>query len=102
MPRAPHPHRERARQLRREGQPLSQIAKTCGVSHVAVSKWCRNLPEHQEAVERNTAAVRANRRIYPAGTRPFVNKLLAAGTPAAERLRLAQQVAAADQARREA
>lgn len=88
--------RERAREMRREGKPLSQIAEACGVTHVCVSKWCRDLPEHRAAASRNAQATYEGRRIYPRGTEKFAAKLARLGIAPAERLRLARQVAAAD------
>lgn len=91
---APSPMREAAREMRRQGLPLSQIAEACGVTKVCVSLWCRDLPEHRAAAASNTAASYRARRIYPAGTRAYVNKLIATGIPADERLRLAREFAA--------
>ena len=91
---APNPMREPARQMRREGLPVSQIAEACGVTKGLVSYWCRDLPEHAAATASNTARAFANRRTYPLGTAKLAAKLAAQGVPVMERLRITREAAA--------
>ncbi len=91
---APSPMREAAREMRRQGLPLSRIAAACGVTKACVSIWCRDLPGNGAVTAANTAKAIANRKPYPPGTEKLAAKLRAAGVPETERLRIARQVAA--------
>lgn len=89
----PHPQREHARQLRREGQTLLQIAEACGVTKGCISKWCQDLPEHAAVWERNKRADYARRKILPPGTEALNEEMRRAGIPPAERLRVVRLAA---------
>ncbi len=86
----PHPQREHARQLRREGQTLLQIAEACGVTKGCVGKWCADLPENAAVTAFNRQADYARRRIFPATFKALNHEMRLAGIPAAERLRMAR------------
>lgn len=90
---APSHMREAAREMRRQGLPLSKIAEACGVTKVCASLWCRDLPEHRAAADRNGEVARRMNRLYPAGTEAFATKLRKAGVQMEERLKLVRELA---------
>lgn len=80
--------RAQACAMRVEHTPIQQIAYALGVSRSCVHRWVLNMPEHDIASAKNGGV-----RIYPPGSRQFVNKLQRSGYSREQRLAMALELA---------